>query len=59
MRGSVHKGRSSGSYDGNTKMTAFGGVASCSLIEEDWRFRGAYHLHHQGDHPDDGGSKHL
>jgi hypothetical protein len=30
-------------------MTAFWDIALCSLAEVDWRFRGAYSLHHQGD----------
>jgi hypothetical protein len=25
-------------------------VASCSHVEVDWRFRGAYCIHHQGGH---------
>jgi hypothetical protein len=31
------------------KLRVFWDVAPCSLIEVDWRFRGAYCLHHQGD----------
>jgi hypothetical protein len=38
------------------KMTVLGDIAPCSLVEIEWRFRGAYCLHHQGN---DGGSKHL
>jgi hypothetical protein len=30
------------------KMTAFGDIAPCSLVEADRRFRGAYCLHRQG-----------
>jgi hypothetical protein len=30
------------------KMTVFRGVASCSLVEIDWHFRGAYSLRFQG-----------
>jgi hypothetical protein len=32
------------------KMTVFWDVAPCSLVEIYRRFRGAYCLHHQGDH---------
>jgi hypothetical protein len=38
------------------KMTVFCDVAPCSLVEVYWSFRGSCCLHHQGDHPDDGGS---
>jgi hypothetical protein len=31
-------------------MTAFWDIAPCNLIEVDRRFRGAYCLHHHGDH---------
>jgi hypothetical protein len=31
------------------KTVVFWGVAPSSLVETDWRFRGAYCLHHQGD----------
>jgi hypothetical protein len=31
------------------KMTVFWDVAPCSLVETDWRFRGAYCHHHQDD----------
>jgi hypothetical protein len=31
-------------------MTAFWDTVPCSLVEVDRRFRGAYCLHHQGDH---------
>jgi hypothetical protein len=41
------------------KMTVVWDVVLCCLVEIDRRFRGAYCLHHQGDSPDDGGSKHL
>jgi hypothetical protein len=41
------------------KMTAFWNMALSSLVEVDQLFRGAYCLHHQRDHPDDGGSIHL
>jgi hypothetical protein len=41
------------------KMAVFWVVASCSLVEVFRRFRGARCLHHQGDRPDDGGSRHL
>jgi hypothetical protein len=34
------------------KMTAFRNTASCSLLEVELRFRGAYCLHHQGDDGD-------
>jgi hypothetical protein len=34
-------------------MTVFWDVASRNLVEIDQRFRGAYCLRHQGDHPDD------
>jgi hypothetical protein len=37
-------------------MTVFWDVASCSMVEIDWRFRNAYC---QGNGPDDGGYKHL
>jgi chloride channel 2 len=30
------------------KVIVFWDVAPCSLTEVDWRFRGAYCLHHQG-----------
>jgi hypothetical protein len=41
------------------KMTVFWDTAPCSPADIDC-FRGAYCLHHQGDHyPDDGGSKLL
>jgi hypothetical protein len=30
------------------KMTAFWVITPCSLVEVDWRFRGAYCLHLQG-----------
>jgi hypothetical protein len=36
-------------YDG--KKTTFWDTVSCSLVEVDWRFWGAYCLRHQGDHP--------
>jgi hypothetical protein len=32
------------------KMTVSWDVAPCSILEVDRRFRGAYCLHHQGDH---------
>jgi hypothetical protein len=32
-------------------MTVFWDVAPCSLVETDWRFRGANCLQHQDDHP--------
>jgi hypothetical protein len=35
---------------GSMKMTAFCGIASCSLVELYRRFRGACHLHHQDYH---------
>jgi hypothetical protein len=35
-------------------MTAFWSMVPYSLIKIDWHFKGAYCLHHQGDHPDDG-----
>jgi hypothetical protein len=41
------------------KKTVFWDVARRSFLEIDRRFTGAYCLHHQGDEPDDGGSKHL
>jgi hypothetical protein len=41
------------------KMAVFWVVASCSLVEVYWHFRGACCLHHQGDCPDDGDSKYL
>jgi hypothetical protein len=37
-------------------MTIFWDVASCSLVEIERRFTGAYCLHHQ-DYADNGGSK--
>jgi hypothetical protein len=40
-------------------MTVFWDVKPCSLVEVYRRFRGAYCLYHEGDRPDDGGSKHL
>jgi hypothetical protein len=40
-------------------MIVFWDVASCSLVEIDRRFRGAYCLHHQDDYDDDGGSRYL
>jgi hypothetical protein len=43
----------------NMKMAVFRVVAPCSLVEFNRRFRGACYLHHQGDRPDDGGSKLL
>jgi hypothetical protein len=44
--------------EGNTskKMRAFWGIAPCSLLGVDRRFRGEYCLNHQDDHPDGGGS---
>jgi hypothetical protein len=42
------------------KMTVLWDIAPCSLVEVYRRFRGAYCLHHQGDHrPDNGSSTHL
>jgi hypothetical protein len=41
------------------KIRAFWGVAPCSLVGEDRRFRGEYILHHRGNPPDDGGSTYL
>jgi hypothetical protein len=41
------------------KMAVFGVVALCSLVEVYQHFRCPCCLHHQGDHPDDGGSKDL
>jgi hypothetical protein len=43
------------------KTAVFWVVAPCSLVDIDQSFRGAYCLHHEGDHQghDDGGSKHL
>jgi hypothetical protein len=41
------------------KMAVFCVVAPCSLVEVYQRFRGPCCLHHQGDRPDDGGSKDL
>jgi len=38
------------------KFRIFWHVAPFSHVAVDWRFRGAYCLHHQGD---DGGSTHL
>jgi hypothetical protein len=38
-------------------MAVFWVVAPCSLVEFYQRFRGPCCLHHQGDQPDDGGSK--
>jgi hypothetical protein len=29
-------------------MIVFWDIAQCSLVEIDWRFRGAYSLYHQG-----------
>jgi len=40
-------------------MTAFWDMMPCSLVEVDWCFRGAYYLHHHGNHPDYGGSMYL
>jgi hypothetical protein len=40
-------------------MKSYWDIASCSLIKVVRRFRGAYCLHHENDHTDDGGSKHL
>jgi hypothetical protein len=43
-----------------SKMAVFWDVALCSLVDTDCCFRGAYYLHHLGDHHSDvGGSKHL
>jgi hypothetical protein len=39
-------------------MMTFWGIALGSLAV-DWRFRGAYHLYHQGGVDHDGGSRHL
>jgi hypothetical protein len=33
-------------------------LAPCSFVEAWWRFRGAWSLLHQDNHPDDGGNKH-
>jgi len=33
----------------NMKMVGFWGIAPCTLVEVDWRFRGVYCLNHQGD----------
>jgi hypothetical protein len=42
------------------KFRVFRDVAPCSHVEVDHRLRGAYCLHHQGDHrPGDRGSTHL
>jgi hypothetical protein len=41
------------------KMIALWDIVLCSLVEVDQCFRGAYCLHHQGVHTDEGGSKHL
>jgi hypothetical protein len=44
------------------KMTALWDTAPYNFVEVDWRFRGAYCLHHQGDEPhcpDNGGNRHL
>jgi hypothetical protein len=41
------------------KIAVFWVVAPCSLVEVYQRFRGPCCLHHQGDRPDDGGSKDL
>jgi hypothetical protein len=42
------------------KFRVFWDVAPCSHVEVDRRLRGAYCLHHQGDHrPGDRGSTHL
>jgi hypothetical protein len=38
------------------KIIAFWYIVLCSLVEVDWRYRGAYCLHRQGD---DGGSMHF
>lgn len=43
----------------SVKMTPFKDIASHSLVNVDLCFRCAYYCHHQGDHPDNGGSKHL
>jgi hypothetical protein len=43
---------------GSMKFIVFWDIAPCSHIEVDRHFRGAYCLHHQGNH-DDGGSMHL
>jgi hypothetical protein len=40
-------------------MTVSWDIATCSLVEVDQCFRGAYCPHHQGDPPTDRGSKHL
>jgi hypothetical protein len=40
-------------------MAVFWVVVPCRLVEVYHRFRGPCCLHHQGDHPDDGGSKDL
>jgi hypothetical protein len=36
----------------NMKMTVFGDVASCSLVDTDQSFRGAHCQHHQGNYGD-------
>jgi hypothetical protein len=36
------------------KMIAFCDIAPCGLVELDWRFRGAFCVHHQGDDCPDG-----
>jgi hypothetical protein len=41
------------------KIAVFWVVAPCSLVEVYQRFRGPCCLQHQGDRPDDGGSKDL
>jgi hypothetical protein len=35
--------------DSSMKMTVFWAIVPCCFVEVDWRFRGAYCLHHQGD----------
>jgi hypothetical protein len=50
----------SGSHGGKYEVwIAFWDISPCSLDVADQRIRVAYCNHHQGDHPDDGGSKHL
>jgi hypothetical protein len=41
------------------KVTVFCVVVPCRLIEIERCFRGVYYYYNQGNHPDDGGSKHL
>jgi hypothetical protein len=45
VRGGVISGSHGGEYEDDNRL----GLAPCSLVVVDLRFRGAYFLHYQGD----------